>query len=86
MSINLGVENEEDIQLIKDYTLLPILLDMLARDLEDLEIFKGKLIYFIKREPNVLGAMYKNHYFNMFNILNVQKKDGETLRPFFRLC
>jgi hypothetical protein len=45
MSINLGVENEEDLQLIKDYTLLPILLDMLARDLEDLEIYKGKLIY-----------------------------------------
>jgi hypothetical protein len=45
MSINLGVENEEDLQLIKDYTLLPILLDMLARDLEDLEIYKGKIIY-----------------------------------------
>jgi hypothetical protein len=45
MSINLGVETEEDLQLIKDYTLLPILLDMLARDIEDLEVYKGKLIY-----------------------------------------
>jgi hypothetical protein len=48
MSINLGAETEEDLQLIKDYTLLPILLDMLARDLEDLEIYKGKLICKIK--------------------------------------
>jgi hypothetical protein len=45
MGINLRVETEEDLQIIKDYTLLPILLDMLARDIEDLEMYKGKIVY-----------------------------------------
>ncbi|WNR46590.1 hypothetical protein [Paenibacillus roseipurpureus] len=39
------VETEEDVQMIKDYTLLPILLDMLARDMEELKVYKDKIIY-----------------------------------------
>ncbi|MFD3258653.1 hypothetical protein ACE3MQ_08605 [Paenibacillus lentus] len=42
---NSTIETEEDIQIIKDYTLLPILLDMLARDIEELSLHQNKLIY-----------------------------------------
>jgi hypothetical protein len=45
MSINPRVETEEDIQIIKEYTLLPILLDMLARDMDELRIYKEKIVY-----------------------------------------
>ncbi|WP_079908505.1 hypothetical protein [Paenibacillus sp. 32352] len=45
MSINPRVETEEDIQIIKEYTLLPILLDMLARDIEELNLYKDKIVY-----------------------------------------
>ncbi|GAA0135741.1 hypothetical protein YSY43_25810 [Paenibacillus sp. YSY-4.3] len=43
--INSTIETEEDIQIIKEYTLLPILLDMLARDIEELSLHQNKLIY-----------------------------------------
>ncbi|GIP58009.1 hypothetical protein QNH46_15355 [Paenibacillus woosongensis] len=43
--INSTIETEEDIQIIKEYTLLPILLDMLARDIEELSLQQNKLIY-----------------------------------------
>jgi hypothetical protein len=42
---NSRIETEQDLQIIKDHTLLPILLDMLARDIEDLEIYKSKIVY-----------------------------------------
>ncbi|WP_282936834.1 hypothetical protein [Paenibacillus sp. RC67] len=45
MSMNSRVETEEDIQIIKEYTLLPILLDMLARDIEELNLYKDKIVY-----------------------------------------
>lgn len=45
MSISPSMETEEDLQIIKEYTLLPILLDMLARDMEHLTIYKDKLIF-----------------------------------------
>ncbi|SDD97868.1 hypothetical protein SAMN02799630_04310 [Paenibacillus sp. UNCCL117] len=45
MSISPRIETEEDIQLIKDYTLLPILLDMLARDIDELQLYKDKIVY-----------------------------------------
>ncbi|WP_284638945.1 hypothetical protein [Paenibacillus silviterrae] len=45
MSGNPRVETEEDIQIIKEYTLLPILLDMLARDLNELKMYKDKVVY-----------------------------------------
>lgn len=45
MSVNSRVETEEDIQIIKEYTLLPILLDMLARDIEELNLYKDKIVY-----------------------------------------
>jgi hypothetical protein len=45
MSAYPGIETEEDLQIIKEYTLLPILLDMLARDMEQLTIYPNKIIY-----------------------------------------
>ncbi|MCY9668300.1 hypothetical protein M5X11_25825 [Paenibacillus alginolyticus] len=39
------IEKEEDVQIIKEYTLLPILLDMLARDMEELKVYKDKIVY-----------------------------------------
>jgi hypothetical protein len=45
MSGSSKVETEEDVQMIKEYTLLPILLDMLARDMEELKVYKDKIVY-----------------------------------------
>src|ERR1700730_11108043 len=45
MSVNPRIETEEDIQIVKDYTLLPILLDMLARDIDELQINQDKIVY-----------------------------------------
>jgi hypothetical protein len=45
MSVMTNVETDEDVQLIKEYTLFPILLDMLARDSEELRVHKDKIIY-----------------------------------------
>ncbi|MEC0269316.1 hypothetical protein [Paenibacillus anseongense] len=45
MSVHARIETEEDVQIIKEYTLLPILLDMLARDMEELKVYKDKIIY-----------------------------------------
>ncbi len=43
--INQRIETEEDIQIIKEYTLLPILLDMLARDMDELKMYRDKIVY-----------------------------------------
>ncbi|SDN92812.1 hypothetical protein SAMN04487897_10625 [Paenibacillus sp. yr247] len=45
MRVDLRVENEEDVQIIKEFTLLPILLDMLTRDMEELKVNKDKIVY-----------------------------------------
>ncbi|GGA12822.1 hypothetical protein GCM10008018_67240 [Paenibacillus marchantiophytorum] len=45
MKVSSRIETEEDVQIIKEYTLLPILLDMLARDMEELKIYKDKIVY-----------------------------------------
>lgn len=45
MSVMTNVETDEDVQLIKEFTLLPILLDMLSRDCEELRVHKDKIIY-----------------------------------------
>ena len=45
MSVNTHVETDEDVQLIKEYTILPILLDMLSRDSEELKVHKDKIVY-----------------------------------------
>lgn len=45
MSTISRIENEEDVLIIKEYTLLPILLDMLTRDMEELKIYKDKIVY-----------------------------------------
>lgn len=42
---NPSVETAEDVQIVKEYTLLPILLDMLARDTKELQHYRDKLIY-----------------------------------------
>ncbi|SDO85097.1 hypothetical protein SAMN04487897_12454 [Paenibacillus sp. yr247] len=44
MSVVSKIENDEDVQIIKEYTLLPILLDMLTRDMEELKIYKDKIV------------------------------------------
>lgn len=46
MTVNPRLETEEDVQIVKDYTLLPILLDMLARDIEELALHQGKIVYY----------------------------------------
>jgi hypothetical protein len=43
--INMSIENEEDVQIIKEFTLLPILLDMLTRDMEEFKVNKDKIVY-----------------------------------------
>lgn len=45
MSVMKNVETDEDVQLIKEFTLLPILLDMIARDSEELKVNKDKIVY-----------------------------------------
>jgi len=45
VSIMTNVETDEDVQLIKEYTILPILLDMLSRDSEELKVHKDKIVY-----------------------------------------
>ena len=41
-----GLETPGDIELIKQFALIPILLDMLIRDIEELAIYNNKLVYF----------------------------------------
>ncbi|WP_044876280.1 hypothetical protein [Paenibacillus sp. IHBB 10380] len=45
VTANPSIETKEDIEMIKEYTLLPILLDMLTRDMEELKIYKDKIVY-----------------------------------------
>lgn len=45
MMNNSTIETDKDLQIIKEYTLLPVLLDMLARDIEELSLYQNKLIY-----------------------------------------
>ncbi|AWB45150.1 hypothetical protein DCC85_13555 [Paenibacillus sp. CAA11] len=40
-----SLETEEDLQLIKEYILFPVLLDMLERDMEELSFYNHKTIY-----------------------------------------
>jgi hypothetical protein len=72
MSVSSRIETEEDVQIIKEYTLLPILLDMLARDMEELKIYKDKIVYnhilFYLRE--VETAIYPQ----LQNIKSIMKK------------
>jgi hypothetical protein len=45
MVLSQRLETKEDLQLIKEYTLLPILLDMLTRDAEELKRYSQKIVY-----------------------------------------
>lgn len=45
MVLSQRIETTEDLQLIKEYTLLPILLDMLTRDTEEIKPYSDKIIY-----------------------------------------
>jgi hypothetical protein len=45
LSINPRIETDEDLQLVKNFTLLPILLDMLVRDIAELQINQDKIVY-----------------------------------------
>lgn len=65
MSVITNVETDEDVQLIKEFTLLPILLDMLARDSEELKVHKGKIIYghvlfYLKEVENAIYPEVQN--------------------------
>jgi hypothetical protein len=45
LSINPRIETDEDLQLVKDSILLPILLDMLNRDMDELKIYSDRMIF-----------------------------------------
>ncbi|MGO4496441.1 hypothetical protein AB4114_11145 [Paenibacillus sp. 2RAB27] len=65
MSVITNVETDEDVQLIKEFTLLPILLDMLARDTEELKVHKDKIIYghilfYLKEVENAIYPEIQN--------------------------
>ncbi|WP_338555836.1 hypothetical protein [Paenibacillus sp. KS-LC4] len=45
MSVHSIIETEEDLIIIKKHTLLPILLEMLARDINELKMYRNKMIY-----------------------------------------
>lgn len=72
MSVITNIETDEDVQLIKEFTLLPILLDMLVRDSEELKVYKDKTIYshvlfYLKEVENAI-------YNELQNIKNIMKK------------
>ncbi|MNI46132.1 hypothetical protein D3C73_1005810 [compost metagenome] len=45
MSINVRIETEEDLQIVKNYVLLPVLLDMLSRDIDRLKAYADGVIF-----------------------------------------
>ncbi|WP_217560136.1 hypothetical protein [Paenibacillus sp. GbtcB18] len=52
---------EEETRLVKDFTLYPILLDMLARDADDLNVYSDKIVYhhillYLKDIENLIHA------------------------------
>lgn len=72
MSVMTKVEADEDVQLIKEFTLFPILVDMLARDSEELKVHKDKIIYshvlfYLKEVENAI-------YPEIQNIRSIMKK------------
>ncbi len=74
MSRNLQAETEEELQLIKEYTLFPILLDMLARDLNELKLYQDRVIY-----NHLIFYLQKMEHFvhaELQNIKNEMKKRG----------
>ncbi|MCY9666415.1 hypothetical protein M5X11_15840 [Paenibacillus alginolyticus] len=65
MGVITNIETDEDIQLIKEFTLLPILLDMLARDSEELKVHKDKIVYghvlfYLKEVENAIYPELQN--------------------------
>lgn len=45
MSNSPQAETEEELELVKEHALFPILLDMLARDMNELKLYQDKIIY-----------------------------------------
>jgi hypothetical protein len=45
LSINPILETDEDLQLVKEYVLLPILIDMLNRDVVELKAYSDRIIF-----------------------------------------
>ncbi|SEB67935.1 hypothetical protein [Paenibacillus sp. GP183] len=72
MSINPRIETEEDLQIIKEFTLLPILLDMLARDIDELQINQDKIVY--SHVIFYLKGVEKLIYEELHSIRNRMKK------------
>jgi hypothetical protein len=65
VSVMTNVETDEDVQLIKEFTLLPILLDMLARDSEELKVNKDKIVFghvlfYLKEVENAIYPEIQN--------------------------
>jgi hypothetical protein len=65
VSVMTNIETDEDVQLIKEFTLLPILLDMLARDSEELKVNKDKIVFghvlfYLKEVENAIYPEIQN--------------------------
>jgi hypothetical protein len=45
MSVGSRVETDEDLQLVKDHVLFPILLDMINRDIDRLKIYSDGIVF-----------------------------------------
>ncbi|MBU7319523.1 hypothetical protein [Paenibacillus oleatilyticus] len=74
MSIGPQMETEEDIQIIKDYTLLPVLLDMLARDIDELQIYKDRIVY--NHVIFYLKEIEKTIYSELLSLKNRMRKEN----------
>ncbi|ULL14496.1 hypothetical protein DVH26_08565 [Paenibacillus sp. H1-7] len=76
MSINMNrtIETEEDIQIIKEFTLLPILLDMLARDIRELELYRDKIVYY--HAVAYLKEIEQSVYAELHTLKNKMRKNN----------
>ncbi|OXM85838.1 hypothetical protein [Paenibacillus rigui] len=77
MTINPRLETEHDIQLVKDYTLLPILLDMLARDIEELTLYKDKIVY--HHVISYLKGVEQTIHEKLYSLKNQMRKQHITI-------
>ncbi|MDQ0896284.1 MULTISPECIES: hypothetical protein [unclassified Paenibacillus] len=61
MSLDEQAITNDDLQLVKEYTLLPILLDMLTRDMNEMKAFEDRIIYnhVIHYLQDIEGTIYR---------------------------
>ncbi|MFE5318932.1 hypothetical protein ACFQ88_09500 [Paenibacillus sp. NPDC056579] len=72
--MNRTIETEEDIQIIKEFTLLPILLDMLARDIRELELYRDKIVYY--HAVAYLKEIEQSVYAELHTLKNKMRKNN----------